>query len=152
LTFPQSSETKEQLTPAALGALIQSIAGNMKLMAIRVNEATDLVDTFRTELSADLTNAEAGEYAREQDTIAALDNLSQSMQVWFTEGDGKKYQSEGLKEAIISIDEISEDLQSKSGARAWRLQSKGKTTLPPETSSPLHGRFYLPHHLRFYVQ
>ena len=144
LTFPQSSETKEKLTPAALGALIQSIAGNMKLMAIRVNEATDLVDTFRTELSADLTNAEAGEYAREQDTIAALDNLSQSMQVWFTEGDGKKYQSEGLEEAITSIDEISEELKSKGGARARRLQNKGKTTLPPETLSPLHGRFYLP--------
>jgi len=33
-------------------------------MAIRVNEATDLVDTFGTELSVDLMNAEAGEYAR----------------------------------------------------------------------------------------
>ena len=32
------------------------------------------------------------------------------MQVWFTEGDGKKYQSEGLEEAITSIDEISEEL------------------------------------------
>ena len=76
LTFPQSSETKEQMTPTAVGALIQSIAGNMKLMAIRVKEATDLVDTFHTELSTGLTNAEAGKYAREQDTIAALDNLS----------------------------------------------------------------------------
>ena len=84
-------------------------------MAIRVKDATDLGDTFHTELSVDLMNAEAGEYARKQDTIAALDNLSQSMQVWFTEGSRKKYQSDGLKEAIISIDKISEELQSKGG-------------------------------------
>jgi len=146
LTFPQSSETKEQMTPTptALGTLIQSIAGNMKLMAIRVNKTTDLVDTFRTELSVDLTNAEAGEYARKQDTIAALDNLSQSMQVWFTEGAGKKYQSEGLKEAITLIDRISEELQSKGETRARRLQSQVNATSPPKTSFPLHGRFYLP--------
>ena len=64
--------------------------------------------------------------------------------MWFTEGEGKKYQSEGLKEAITSIDKISEELQSKGGARARRLQSQGKATLPPEISSPLHGWFYLP--------
>ena len=96
------------------------------------------MDTFRTELSTDVTNAEAGEYIRKQDTIAALNNLLQSMQVWFMEGSGQKFQSEGLKEAITSIDNMSEELQSKGGARARRLQSQGKATFPPETS-PLHG-------------
>ena len=90
LTFPYKSRTLDHLTvpPTALGGLIQSISKNMNLMAMRVMEARDLVENICNDLNMELSEAEAGEQERGQETIEAMNQLTETMRDWRTNGAG----------------------------------------------------------------